>query len=129
MHKNRIIVISVVVEGRSKAEVAVDYGVSYRWVHSLFTRYLAGGWEAIEPRSRRPMTSPTRTPGETEDEVLQLRRELASQRPPRRARHHRRPPTGPPPPPLPTTDSCSPPASWAIQTVHNQPARRPTHSL
>lgn len=78
MHKNRIIVISVVVEGRSKAEVAADYGVSYRWVHTLVTRYLAGGWDAIQPRSRRPLTSPTRTAPELEAEVLRLRRELAA---------------------------------------------------
>jgi transposase-like protein len=37
VHKNRIIVTSVVVEGRSKAEVARDYGVTYRWVHTLVT--------------------------------------------------------------------------------------------
>jgi transposase InsO family protein len=78
VHKNRIIVISVVIEGRSKAEVARDYGVTYRWVHTLVTRYLHGGWDALEPRSRRPTTSPTRTPPDTEAEVLQLRRELAA---------------------------------------------------
>jgi transposase InsO family protein len=77
VQKNRIIVISVVVEGRSKAEVARDYGVTYRWVHTLVTRYLQGGWEAIEPRSRRPLTSPTKTSPEREAEVLQLRRELS----------------------------------------------------
>lgn len=76
MQKNRIIVTSVVIEGRAKAEVARDYGVTYRWVHTLVTRYLHGGWEAIEPRSRRPLTSPTKTSPEREAEVLQLRREL-----------------------------------------------------
>jgi len=78
VHKNRIIVISVVVEGRSKAEVAKDYGVTYRWVHTLVTRYLAGGWDAIQPRSRRPATSPTRTSPELEAEVVRLRRELTA---------------------------------------------------
>jgi transposase InsO family protein len=76
VEKNRIIVISVVVEGRTKAEVARDYGVTYRWVHTLVTRYLNGGWDAIEPRSRRPLTSPTRSSDELEAEVVQLRREL-----------------------------------------------------
>jgi transposase InsO family protein len=76
VQKNRIIVISVVVEGRSKAAVARDYGVTYRWVHTLVSRYLAGGWEAIEPRSRRPHTSPTRTPPELEAAILELRRSL-----------------------------------------------------
>ena len=74
MQKNRIIVTSVVIEGRSKAEVARDYGVTYRWVHTLVTRYLAGGWEAIEPRSRRPLTSPTKTPDPIENLIVQLRR-------------------------------------------------------
>jgi transposase InsO family protein len=78
VHKNRIIVISVVVEGRSKAEVARDYGVTYRWVHTLVTRYLHGGWEALEPQSRRPTTSPTRTPADIEAQVLQLRHELTA---------------------------------------------------
>jgi len=65
-----------VLEGRSKAEVARDYGVTYRWVHTLVTRYLVGGWEAIEPQSRRPKTSPSRTPPDREAEIIQLRRSL-----------------------------------------------------
>jgi transposase InsO family protein len=76
VHKNRIIVISVVVEGRSKVEVAKDYGVTYRWVHTLVTRYLNGGWDAIEPRSRKPLTSPSRTPPDVETQVIELRRSL-----------------------------------------------------
>ena len=76
MQKNRIIVTSVVVEGRSKAEVAKDYGVTYRWVHTLVSRYLAGGWDAIEPRSRRPLTSPTKTSPEIEGAILALRKSL-----------------------------------------------------
>jgi transposase InsO family protein len=78
VQKNRIIVISVVVEGRSKTEVAKDYGVTYRWVHTLVSRYLAGGWEAIEPRSRRPHTSPTKTAPSLEAEIIQLRHELTA---------------------------------------------------
>jgi transposase InsO family protein len=74
--KNRIIVTSVVIEGRTKAAVARDYGVSYRWVHTLVTRYLQGGWDAIEPQSRRPKTSPSRTPPDQEAEIIQLRRSL-----------------------------------------------------
>jgi transposase len=76
VQKNRVIVTSVVVEGRSKAEVARDYGVSYRWVHTLVTRYLLGGWDAIEPRSRTPLTSPTRTPPAVEAQVIELRHTL-----------------------------------------------------
>ncbi|WP_425460928.1 helix-turn-helix domain-containing protein [Lacisediminihabitans profunda] len=67
---------SVVVEGRRKVDVARDYGVSYRWVHTLVSRYLTGGWDAIEPQSRRPKTSPTRTPPDREAEIIQLRKSL-----------------------------------------------------
>jgi len=76
VQKNRIIVTSVVIEGRSKAEVAKDYGVTYRWVHTLVTRYLHGGSEALEPHSRRPLTSSTKTPPEIEAQVLALRHSL-----------------------------------------------------
>ncbi|GAA1206515.1 IS481 family transposase [Rhodoglobus aureus] len=78
MSKNRIIVTSVVIEGRTKAAVARDYGVTYRWVHTLVTRYLTGGWDAIEPQSRRPKTSPSRISASLEAEILQLRHELTA---------------------------------------------------
>jgi len=78
--KNRVIVTSVVLEGRSKVAVARDYGVSRRWVHVLVGRYLAGGWEAVEPGSRRPKTSPRTTPAEkVVAQILALRRELTGQ--------------------------------------------------
>ncbi len=76
MFKNRIIVSSVVLEGRPESVVADDYGVTYRWVHTLVQRYLTGGWNAIEPRSRKPHTSPTRIPPDVQAQILRLRREL-----------------------------------------------------
>jgi transposase InsO family protein len=69
-------VASVVLEGRSKTAVAADYGVSRRWVHTLVARYLQGGWEAIEPRSRRPKTNPRKTSPQREEDIVELRREL-----------------------------------------------------
>ncbi|HUW77823.1 MAG TPA: IS481 family transposase [Candidatus Nanopelagicaceae bacterium] len=73
MSKNRIIVTSVVLEGRLKSEVARDYGVSYRWVHTLVTRYLAGGWDGIEARSRRPRSNSRQITSELESEIVALR--------------------------------------------------------
>ena len=35
----RLVVTAVKVEGRTKAEVARDYGVSRRWVHELIRRF------------------------------------------------------------------------------------------
>ena len=55
MSMARVVITAVVLEGRSKSEVARDYGVSRRWVQMLVSRYLAEGEAAFAPRSRRPL--------------------------------------------------------------------------
>jgi transposase InsO family protein len=75
----RLVVTAVRVEGRSKSEVARDYGVSRRWVHELVKRFDAQGEAGLVPRSRRPRSSPRRTPEALADEVVQLRKHLADQ--------------------------------------------------
>jgi transposase InsO family protein len=72
----QLVVTAVLVEGRSKSEVAREYGVSRRWVITVVQRYLAEGQAGLEPRSRRPLTSPQRTAQELEDEVVALRKDL-----------------------------------------------------
>jgi transposase InsO family protein len=72
----RLVVTAVTLEGRTKAEVARDYGVSRQWVHELCRRYQAHGEAGLEPRSRRPRSSPGRTPSALEDEIVALRKEL-----------------------------------------------------
>ena len=46
MSMARVVITAVVLEGRSKSEVARDYGVSRRWVEVLVARYLAEGGAA-----------------------------------------------------------------------------------
>lgn len=72
----RLIVTAVVVEGRSKAEVARDYGISRQWAHELVTRFEAEGDAGLVARSRRPRTNPARVPEHVEDEIVRLRKEL-----------------------------------------------------
>jgi transposase InsO family protein len=79
MSKARLVITAVVVEGRSKSEVARDYDVSRYWVHQLVMRYQAEGEAAFEPRSRRPHTSPHATPAEVEDQIIRLRKSLSRQ--------------------------------------------------
>jgi hypothetical protein len=45
-------------------------------VITLVQRYLAEGQAALEPRSRRPLTSQQRTAQELKDEVVALRKDL-----------------------------------------------------
>lgn len=79
MSKARLIITAVVIEGRSKSEVARDYDVSRYWVQQLVDRYLAEGEVAFEPRSRRPRTSPHMVPIAVEDEIVRLRKQLSRQ--------------------------------------------------
>ncbi|MGH2967097.1 MAG: IS481 family transposase [Solirubrobacterales bacterium] len=73
----RLVVTAVRIEGRTKAEVSREYGVSPRWVYELVRRFDAEGETGLEPRSRRPRASPARTPVELEDEIVALRKELS----------------------------------------------------
>lgn len=79
MSKARLIITAVVVEGRSKSEVARDYDVSRQWVIELVKRYAAEGESAFEPRSRRPLSSPHAVPIAVEEEIVRLRKELSRQ--------------------------------------------------
>ena len=72
----QLIVTAVLVERRTKSEVASTYGVSRRWVITLVQRYLAEGDAGLEPRSRRPLGSPQRTAQELEDEIVKIRKDL-----------------------------------------------------
>jgi transposase InsO family protein len=72
----RLVVTAVVGEGRSKSEVARDYGVSRRWVQILVQRFLAEGGGGLDPRSRRPHHSPQRTGEAVEHEIIAVRKEL-----------------------------------------------------
>ena len=67
MSKARLIITAVVIEGRTKSEVARDYDVSRYWVQQLLRRYAAEGEAAFEPHSRRPHASPHAVPIEVED--------------------------------------------------------------
>ncbi len=49
-----VVITAVNVEGRSKSEVAREYGVSRVWVLKPVHRYQREGPAAFEPRSRRP---------------------------------------------------------------------------
>jgi transposase InsO family protein len=72
----RLVVTAVVGEGRSKSEVARDYGVSRRWVQVLVQRFVVEGEAGLVPRSRRPHRSPQRIPRLVEDEIVAVRKEL-----------------------------------------------------
>jgi transposase len=75
----QLIITAVTVEGRTKSEVARDYGVSRYWVQQLVQRYEREGPIALQPRSRRPHHSPHAVDAEVEDAIIRLRKELSKQ--------------------------------------------------
>src|SRR5271168_143577 len=79
MGKARYVVDAVLLEGRSAREVARAHGISKTWIYELIRRYRAGGYEALEPRSRRPRSCKHETPPEIVEAIVELRSELDSQ--------------------------------------------------
>lgn len=73
----RYVVDAVVIDGRSVRDVARTHGVSKSWVAVLVSRYRQGGYEALEARSRRPNAVPRRLDDRTEDEIVELRKQLS----------------------------------------------------
>jgi transposase InsO family protein len=77
--KARLVITAVVEEKRPVSEVARDYGVARSWVYALVARYRQEGDAAFEPRSRRPLSSPSAISGEAADLIVRLRQDLAGQ--------------------------------------------------
>jgi transposase InsO family protein len=77
MSKTQLVITAVVLEGRSKSEVARDYDVSRYWVQQLVKRYETEGAAAFEPHSRRPHHNPRALGDTVEDKIVRLRKTLA----------------------------------------------------
>ena len=72
----QLVVTAVLVEGRSKAEVARTYGVSRRWVITLVQRFLAEGEPACNRGHAGRGTARHGLRRPVEDEIIALRKEL-----------------------------------------------------
>ena len=73
----RLVITTVKLEGRTKSEVAREYGISRFWVQQLVHRFEVEGEAAFQPRSRRPHTSPHAVGPELEDKIIRYRKELS----------------------------------------------------
>lgn len=79
MDKARYLVEAHVVEGRSVSELAAAHGVHRSWIYKLLARYRAGGYGALERRSRAPRSSPNRTPEDVTEAIVALRKQLSAE--------------------------------------------------
>jgi transposase InsO family protein len=78
MSKHRVAVLKVVSGQLSVTAASAHYGISRQHLHRLLGRYRQGGLEDLEPRSRRPRTSPQRTSVVVRERIVSLRRELTA---------------------------------------------------
>lgn len=78
MSKARLIITAITIQGLTQAEAARTYGVSKGWVSKLIARWRIEGDAALEPRSRRPRTSPNAMPAETVELIVKLRKQLTA---------------------------------------------------
>jgi transposase InsO family protein len=78
MSRARVAVLQVVSKQLSVTAAAAEYGISRRHLHRLLARYREGGLEALEPRSRRPKSTPIATPENVRRRVIELRTQLTA---------------------------------------------------
>lgn len=64
-------------EAMNVAQVSRDGGITPKTFYKYVARCRAEGLAGFEPRSRRPHSSPARTPAGVEDAIVALRKELA----------------------------------------------------
>lgn len=73
MSKARVAVLKVVTKELTVTAAAAKYGYSRQHLHRLLARYRNDGLDAVEPRSRRPLTNARATPLEVRERVTELR--------------------------------------------------------
>jgi len=78
MSRTRVAVLQIVAKQLTVTDAAAEYGISRRHLHRLLARYREGGLEALEPRSRRPKTTPIATPVVVRERVIELRSSLTA---------------------------------------------------
>jgi len=76
MSRARVAVLKVLSKQVTVGEAAAEVGLSRRHLQRLLARYREGGLEALEPRSRRPKTTPNQTPQPIRERVIELRVQL-----------------------------------------------------
>jgi transposase InsO family protein len=78
MSRARVAVLQIVSKQLTVTAAAAQYGISRRHLHRLLARYREGGIDALQPRSRRPKTTPIATPEDVRERVIELRARLTA---------------------------------------------------
>lgn len=76
MDKSQFLIEIHLRTGKSIKELARTHDVSPSWLFKVLRRYRLEGPEGLEPKSRRPKSSPSRIADLYEDEIVSPRKEL-----------------------------------------------------
>ena len=79
MSKARVAVLKVITKELTVTAAAIEYGYSRRHLHRLIVRYKEGGLDAVEPRSRRPLSNSAATAEHVRDRIVELRLRLTKE--------------------------------------------------
>lgn len=79
MSKARVAVLKVVTKELSVTAAAAEYGYSRQHLHKLLARFKQGGIDAVDPRPRRPGTSPQSTSDVVRERIVELRLALVKE--------------------------------------------------
>jgi transposase InsO family protein len=127
MGLGRYLVDAVLLEGRSPTELARTHQVARSWIYKLVGRFRAGGYEALEPRSRRPRSCAHAVDADVQAAIVRTRHDLAAaghDHGPHTIAHHLR---------LELGDAPSVATIWRILRRHGlitpQPQKRPRSSF
>ena len=78
MSKARVVVLEVVSGHLSVTAAARAYGMSRQHIYRLLARYRDGGLEAVDPRSRRPVSNPRAVGDEVIAAIVTIRERLVT---------------------------------------------------
>ncbi|MGH2887220.1 MAG: DDE-type integrase/transposase/recombinase, partial [Solirubrobacteraceae bacterium] len=78
MSRTHVAVLQIVSKQLTVTAAAAEYGYSRRHLQRLLARYRDGGLDALEPRSRRPRTTPIATSEAVRERVIELRAQLTA---------------------------------------------------
>jgi transposase InsO family protein len=78
MSKARVAVLKVITQQLTASQAAANYGYSRRHLQRLLARYREGGIDAVDPRPRRPLTSPQATAPQVRERIVELRLQLTT---------------------------------------------------
>ena len=70
--------VARLMEGERMTDLCAEFGIARKTGHKVWNRYQLEGLDGLWDRTRRPIRSPSRTPGAVADQIVRMRRRYPS---------------------------------------------------